>query len=177
MIWIYVIVGLTFFGSMLGAYGVYKFGDLENYINLFRSRNMEYQSEIEKLGNTKNDLVNNVQHITHSVDNLKESAEEMNKILEQFDQVRESLQAMCEKNGEMHHIGDLVDSLLLGCEEVREITTNNEKAALLSAFYGQCYRNEPGVLDKDEYKRFMCGMMLNDECIWYSVFTLCVLQD
>merc|ERR1719295_2084509 len=104
-IWIMVIVGLTLFGSLLGTYGVYKFGTLEKYTDHFQRQNEDYGSELKRLKNVKRELKRSVHGIVKSVDKLKESTEEMNETLREFEGIWQNISGMCSDGGEMKEAG------------------------------------------------------------------------
>ena len=91
---------------------------------------------------------------------LQESTEEMNETVREFEDIRERLSSLCKENGEMTQIGDLIDSLNRDFDAMRLIVMHNEKAALLSAFYGTCYRDNEIGLSRSEYRRFLGGLSI-----------------
>ena len=63
-----VIFLLTDFGAILGAYGVYKYGALQEYMNRFEAMNKKYEEELESLKETKGELRGSVRGITKNVE-------------------------------------------------------------------------------------------------------------
>eukprot|EP01083_Nonionella_stella_P224286 798516_1 len=141
IVWLIVILGITFGGSMLGSYGVYKYGALEEYLDKFEEENKKFGSEIETLKETSQELKKNVHGITKSVDSLQQNEEELNDTLGQFDDIRKQLQELVGDDGEMKDINDMVDSINNGYDSMTKIVINNRKAALLATYYGVALRD------------------------------------
>ena len=72
-----MILGLTDCGGILGAYGVFKYGTLQEYMNMFEEMNRRFEGELGALRDTKQALRRDVHGISQSVDALKESSDEL----------------------------------------------------------------------------------------------------
>eukprot|EP01083_Nonionella_stella_P290836 989593_1 len=66
-VWFIVILSLTLFGSLLGAYGSYKYGTLQQYFDKFNQENKEYGEEMDKLQDANKGLKKNVRGVAESV--------------------------------------------------------------------------------------------------------------
>ena len=80
---------------------------------------------------------------------------ELDSALGEFDGIRQRLATMCEENGGMKQIENMIDSLNRGFAALQHVVIQNEKAALLAAFYETCYRDNEIGLTRSEYGRFL----------------------
>ena len=132
---------------------MYTYGDLRHYVERMRSQNEKYDTEIDKIEKINEELRSQVESIGKSKEQLTKSTKELKERFQKFEEVRQHLSGICDEN---KHVHDVVDSLNDQIDALRLIVIHNEKAALLSKFYGQ-WKQENG-LNRQEYARFLSGL-------------------
>ena len=155
-----ILLIITNGAAILGAYGVYKYGALQEYLDRFEEENKKYASELETLKKTSTELKKDVQGITESVDGLKSNADELNSTMGEFDEIRQNLASLCADDGDMKELSEMVDGLNNGFVEMQNVILNNKKAALLAAYYKVSTRDGDAGLSEKEYKRFLAKLTI-----------------
>ena len=158
VVWILVVLGLTNFGSILGAYGVFKYGTLDEYLNFFERTNKKYENELSSLRDMKHALRHDVHSVSHSVDKLKVYSADLHSGLKDFDEIRASLAAMMDSDsddGKLMTVSELVDSLNADYAEMAQLAVSNRKASLLVNFYDVSTRDDVQGVNEQEWTRFL----------------------
>lgn len=155
-----IVLIITNLAAILGAYGVYKYGALQEYLDRFEEENKKYAAELDQLKETTQTLKKDVRGITQSVDGLKSNADELNSTMGQFDEIRQNLASLCSDDGDMKELSEMVDGLNNGFVEMQNVILNNKKAALLAAYYKVSTRDDEAGLSEKEYTRFLAKLTI-----------------
>ena len=147
-----IILILTNLGVILGAYGVYKYGALQEYLQKYEQQNKEFATEIEVLSQEADSMKTDVDQMTKSVDGLKRDTFALNDTLSQYNEIKNKLAELCADNGDMKNVSDMLDSLNNGYAAMCKLMIDNKKAALLASFYHVASRDDDnGTFYHNEY--------------------------
>eukprot|EP01084_Bolivina_argentea_P319292 553804_1 len=159
-----VLLGTIVF-SIIAALGVYKWGTVEEQIELFKEENSKYEHEIDELRQSREQLsgeVSKLQETTHSlerdVDNLKET-------LSQYDELKNSLSEICGDNQELN---DLINDVNDMYTNMKNTILSNTRAGILSAYYDAALRDDEEGMSQKEYKRFLARLDKNTRGVFKS---------
>jgi len=154
----FIILAVTYLGSILGAYMTYKYGTLQEALNLLKRMNDEYSHEIDVLRVSSQQLNKEVNVIQGTVENLQHNQEELQNHLKEFDELRDQLQSICKDNEDINTALHRVNNIMY---DMKDVIRRNESAQLLSLYYDCAFRDGNLGLSKDEYQRFLGRLSKN----------------
>ncbi|ETO11085.1 hypothetical protein RFI_26292 [Reticulomyxa filosa] len=140
-----------FAGGLFGAWGVFKWGTIQEEIDRLKGENQKYEGELIQLRATKDQLSGEVAQVQSSVDNLKGSVDELNEQLGAFDELRQGLEQIAGTNED---IASVLDNTTKIFRDMRTLALANEKASILAIYYEVAFRDDEPGLSKQEYERF-----------------------
>jgi len=138
-------------GGLFGAWGVYKWGTIQDEIDRLKGENQKYEGELGELKATKENLASQVTEVQTTVDQLNGSVGDLNQQLTAFDDLRVELEKMA---GSSEDIAALVDKTTKVFHDMRKLALANEKASLLSLYYDVSFRDGEAGMNPKEYERF-----------------------
>jgi len=148
----FIVLGITYLGAALGAYMTYKYGTLQEALQLLKKMNDEYSHEIDVLRLNSQTLSKEVNSIQGSVESLQQNQEELQNHIKEFDELREQLQTICKDNEDISDAIHRVNNIMY---DMKDVIRRNESAQLLSLYYDCAFRDGNLGLSKNEYERFL----------------------
>eukprot|EP00490_Sorites_sp_Unknown_P005845 CAMPEP_0114659338 /NCGR_PEP_ID=MMETSP0191-20121206/17643_1 /TAXON_ID=126664 /ORGANISM="Sorites sp." /LENGTH=270 /DNA_ID=CAMNT_0001884251 /DNA_START=114 /DNA_END=926 /DNA_ORIENTATION=+ len=143
---------MTLIMSYFGCWGVYKWGTVEMQIEKLKANNNEYQSEIDTLKSTKNELKVQVDDIQAETDKLQQDVDQLDEQLKEFDELRNSLQDIA---SDSQDINDMINGINGMYDDMRSMMLETEKAKLFEAYYDVQFLDNDDGLSEREYKRLL----------------------
>ena len=110
-----------------------------------------YTDEITELTNTRKKLKSEVDDLQTTVKDLEHDAKELDKETEEFQGLVKELEEIAGGNKD---IMTLLDSTNKIFNDMRKVVLENERAHLLSTYYGCAFRDDDDNMDEKEYIRF-----------------------
>jgi len=150
----FVALGTIIF-SIIAALGVYKWGTVEEQIELFQAENKKYEEEIEKLSHTREQLTDEVTKLEETTNGLKRDVDTLKDTLGQYDQLKNSLQEICGDNQELN---DLINDVNDMYSSMKQTILSNTRAGILAAYYSASLRDDEEGMSSKEYRRFKMGL-------------------
>jgi chaperonin cofactor prefoldin len=148
---VWEVLGTSLGGGLFGAWGVYKWGTVQEEIDRLKGENGKYEGELSQLRVSKEQLTGEVSQVQSTVDELKGSVDGLNQQLGAFDDLRQELEKVAGSNQD---ISTMLDNTTKIFRDLRTVALANEKASLLSIYYEVAFKDgEPGMSAK-EYERF-----------------------
>jgi len=154
----FIILGLTYLGAALGSYMTFKYGTLQDAINLLKQMNDDYGHEIDVLRASSTTLSKEVSQFQTSIDALQQNQQELENHLQEFDELNNQLQSICKDN---ENVGDAVTRVNSIMYDMKDVIKRNESAQLLSLYYDCAFRDGNLGLSKEEYTRFLARLSVN----------------
>jgi len=145
----------TLCGGLFGAWGVYKWGTIEEEIDRLKGENNKYEGEILLLKSTKEKLATEVTEMQSAVTQIKSSVDDLNNQLGAFDELRQELQKVAGANED---IATLLDNTTQIFRDMRAVALANEKASLLNLYYEVAFKDGEAGMSTREYERFKGGL-------------------
>ena len=131
---------------------MYKWGTVEMQIEKLKANNNEYQSEIDTLKSTKNELKVQVDDIQAETDKLQQDVDQLDEQLKEFDELRNSLQDIA---SDSQDINDMINGINGMYDDMRSMMLETEKAKLFEAYYDVQFLDNDDGLSEREYKRLL----------------------
>ena len=88
--------------------GVYKWGTVEEQIELFKGENDKYAQEIDELRSTKEQLAGEVSKLQETTSSMSRDVDNLKATLSQYDELKDSLKEIC---GDNEHLNDLINDV------------------------------------------------------------------
>jgi len=145
----------TIIFSVIAALGVYKWGTVEEQIELFQAENKKYEEEIERLSHTREQLTDEVSKLEETTNGLKRDVDTLKDTLGQYDQLKNSLQEICGDNQELN---DLINDVNDMYSSMKQTILSNTRAGILAAYYSASLRDDEEGMSSKEYRRFKMGL-------------------
>lgn len=134
---------------------MYKWGTVEEQIELFKEENNKYAEEIERLSTTREQLTGEVEKLEETTNGLKRDVDALKDTLSQYDQLKNSLQEICGDNQELN---DLINDVNDMYSSMKNTILSNTRAGILSAYYTAALKDDEEGMSKKEYRRFLSGL-------------------
>ena len=160
----FVIIATVVF-SIIAALGVYKWGTVEEQIEIFKQENNKYEQEIDELRSTKEQLSGEVSKLQETTHALNRDVDNLKSTLSQYDELKESLQEICGDNQELN---DLINDVNSMYSNMKNTILSNTRAGILSAYYDAALRDDEEGMSKSEYKRFLARLDKKTRSIFKS---------
>eukprot|EP00485_Elphidium_margaritaceum_P009923 CAMPEP_0202688392 /NCGR_PEP_ID=MMETSP1385-20130828/3913_1 /ASSEMBLY_ACC=CAM_ASM_000861 /TAXON_ID=933848 /ORGANISM="Elphidium margaritaceum" /LENGTH=292 /DNA_ID=CAMNT_0049343359 /DNA_START=50 /DNA_END=928 /DNA_ORIENTATION=+ len=158
LLWMVVLCVVTWLGAVLGAYGIYKYGAMDEYLKFETQQGEKSKTETQRLHAQKQRCKTDIRTVDHSLGQLHEDADTMNEHLRQYDEIRAQLATMCEDGGDMEELTAMMDAVNGGVENMQRAVLQNRKAQLLSSYYEVCFRDDINGCSKQEWQRFLAKL-------------------
>lgn len=149
-----IIIVVTIITSLVAAYGVYKWGAAEEYIEFAGIQNQHYEKSNEKLKTTRTTLKEEVQALQKHIEGLEGETLQLKQCMDQFEDLRESLESITEDNADVLKV---VDGLNEQYNRMKMLTMEQDKAQLLLTYYKVMFKfnGEEDKFDRNDYDRFV----------------------
>jgi len=150
-----LVVVATIIFSLLAALGIYKWGTVEEQIEMFKEENNKYQEEIDRLKSTREQLTGEVEKLEETTNGLKRDVDTLKGTLGQYDELKNSLQEICGDNEELNNLINDVNGMY---DSMKSTILSNTRAGILSAYYTAALKDDDEGMTKKEYRRFLSGL-------------------
>ena len=150
MIWGLIL--LLLIGAILGMYGIYKYGVINDHIDDMKIQNDDYKYELKKLKRTNEEFKTEVKSLKTTVSELEHDAKQLAEQTEKFEGLVDELKEISKENKDIVNILDDTNKIF---SDMRKVVLENERAHLLTAFYECAFRDDDNAMDKSEYQRFL----------------------
>ena len=150
MIWGLILALLI--GSILGMYGIYKYGVINDHIDDMKIQNDDYKNELKKLQRQNDKFKKEVKTLKVTVTELEHDAKQLAEQTEKFEGLVDELKEISKENKDIVNILDDTNKIF---SDMRKVVLENERAHLLTAFYECAFRDDDNAMDKSEYQRFL----------------------
>ena len=148
-------------------YGVYKWGEADEYIEYYKQQNEAYKNNTGTLKQTRDKLNNEVKEIEKNVEKLDTESIELKGCLESFEELKEALEDIVDDDEE---IFDLIDGLNKQYRDIKILAINKDKAELLLTYYKILFSGANRKrFAKEDYERFV-GRLNNSTRELYDKF-------
>ena len=148
-------------------YGVYKWGEVDEYIEYYQKQNEAYQNNTGTLKETRDRLNKEVNEMEKNVENLDTESIELKECLQSFDELKQALEDIVDDDQE---IFDLIDGLNKQYRDIKILAFNKDKAELLLTYYKiQFSGSNRKKFTKEDYERFV-GRLNNSTRELYDKF-------
>jgi len=149
-----VVVSTVVF-SIIAALGVYKWGTVEEQIELFKQENDKYAQEIDELRTTKDQLAGEVTKLQETTHSLNRDVDNLKATLSQYDELKNSLSEIC---GDNQQLNDLINDVNDMYNSMKNTILSNTRAGILSAYYDAALKDDEEGMSQREYKRFLARL-------------------
>mmetsp|Transcript_19325 Transcript_19325/g.30649 ORF Transcript_19325/g.30649 Transcript_19325/m.30649 type:complete len:291 (-) Transcript_19325:96-968(-) len=146
-----IICLLTIGLALAGAYGVYRWGTVQEQIDRFEGENKKYESELVLLRSSKERIASDVQGISESNALLQKDVDELNKTYHEYDDLRKQLEEIA---GDNEDINEMIGTLNGMCGKMKSAVVQNQRASILKIFYDVQFRDKNEGMSEGEYRRF-----------------------
>eukprot|EP00486_Rosalina_sp_Unknown_P000772 CAMPEP_0201564864 /NCGR_PEP_ID=MMETSP0190_2-20130828/3513_1 /ASSEMBLY_ACC=CAM_ASM_000263 /TAXON_ID=37353 /ORGANISM="Rosalina sp." /LENGTH=277 /DNA_ID=CAMNT_0047981617 /DNA_START=27 /DNA_END=860 /DNA_ORIENTATION=+ len=151
--------------SIIAALGVYKWGTVEEQIEIFKQENNKYEQEIDELRSTKEQLSTEVTKLQETTNALNRDVDNLKSTLSQYDELKESLTEICGDNQELN---DLINDVNSMYTNMKNTILSNTRAGILSAYYDCALKDDEEGMSKREYQRFIARLDKKTRAIFKS---------
>merc|ERR1719203_2002524 len=148
----FIVILSTVVFSIMAALGVYKWGTVEEQIEVFKGENDKYAQEIDELRNTKEQLAGEVSKLQETTNSMSRDVDNLKATLGQYDELKESLKEIC---GDNQHLNDLINDVNDMYSSMKNTILSNTRAGILSAYYDAALKDDEEGMSQREYKRFL----------------------
>jgi len=150
-----MVVLATVVFSIIAALGVYKWGTVQEQIELFKEENEKYGAEIDQLRSTRESLSTQVQKLEETTNAMQRDVDTLKETLGQYDELKNSLQEIC---GDNQQLNDLINDVNDMYASMKNTILSNTRAGILSAYYNAALMDESEGMSEREYKRFLARL-------------------
>eukprot|EP01083_Nonionella_stella_P048613 129839_1 len=147
-----ILVVSTIVFSIIAALGVYKWGTVEEQIEMFKEENSKYENEIDELRGTKKQLGGEVTKLRETTNSMNRDVDNLKVTLSQYDELKESLQSVV---GDNEKLNDLINDVNDMYDGMKRTILSNKRAGILSAYYDAALKDDDKGMNRREYKRFL----------------------
>jgi len=151
----FIVILSTVVFSIMAALGVYKWGTVEEQIDIFKGENDKYASEIDELRNTKEQLAGEVSKLQETTNSMSRDVDNLKATLGQYDELKESLKEIC---GDNQQLNDLINDVNEMYSSMKNTILSNTRAGILSAYYDAALKDDEEGMSPREYKRFLARL-------------------
>merc|ERR1712228_172527 len=148
----FIVALSTMVFSIMAALGVYKWGTVEEQIELFKGENDKYAAEIDELRSTKEQLAGEVGKLQETTSSMSGDVDNLKATLSQYDELKDSLKEIC---GDNQHLNDLINDVNDMYNSMKNTILSNTRAGILSAYYDAALKDDEEGMSPREYKRFL----------------------
>merc|ERR1719410_2316015 len=141
--------------SIMAALGVYKWGTVEEQIEVFKGENDKYAAEIDELRQTKTQLAGEVSKLQETTNSMSRDVDNLKATLSQYDELKESLAEIC---GDNQALNDLINDVNDMYSSMKNTILSNTRAGILSAYYTAALKDDEEGMSKKEYRRFLARL-------------------
>ena len=160
-----LVILATIVFSIIAALGVYKWGTVEEQIEIFKQENNKYEQEIDELRSTKEQLSTEVNKLQETTNALNRDVDNLKSTLGQYDELKESLTEICGDNQELN---DLINDVNSMYTNMKNTILSNTRAGILSAYYDCALKDDEEGMNKREYRRFIARLDKKTRSIFQS---------
>jgi len=166
---IWGLIGVLWIGSMLGMFGMLKYGVISDHIHSMKLGNKDYSKEICKLKGQKERFKNEVDSLNQIIGDLSNRATVIEKQEREFDGLIADLKGLDDGNRDIHIILDEIHRIF---SDSKMFWIENERAHLLTAFYECAQRGKDNKMRRNEYDRFMLRLTKHQQKLFgeWAVF-------
>jgi len=150
-----MVVLATVVFSIIAALGVYKWGTVQEQIELFKEENEKYGAEIDQLRSTRESLSTQVQKLEETTNAMQRDVDTLKETLGQYDELKNSLQEIC---GDNQQLNELINDVNDMYASMKNTILSNTRAGILSAYYNAALMDETEGMSEREYKRFLARL-------------------
>mmetsp|Transcript_10246 Transcript_10246/g.15514 ORF Transcript_10246/g.15514 Transcript_10246/m.15514 type:complete len:283 (+) Transcript_10246:110-958(+) len=150
----FVVIATVVF-SVIAALGVYKWGTVEEQIDVFKEQNEQFQAGIDELKETKDQLKGEVAKLSETTKQLNRDVDSLKQTLGQYDELKNSLQLIC---GDNQKLNDMINDINNMYGNMKETIIANTRAGILSAYYDAAFRDDDEGMTRKEWKRFLAKL-------------------
>jgi len=150
MIW--CIWSSSFACSLLGAWSVYKYGVIQDQIERIKCLNEQYGKELAELGAERKEFGNEMTNLRTGVEHLNNDAKVLDEKGREFAGLVEELKLIADDDED---VLDLVEKTNQIFNDMRAVVLENERAHLLSTFYGCAFLDSDNRMNQREYDSFL----------------------
>eukprot|EP01084_Bolivina_argentea_P156274 272337_1 len=154
-IFLQVIIGLCTGGSVLGLYGTFKYGAVDEQIQILHYQNAELKDKIRDIEHIKEfELQEHIREFELHADGIKENQNDLKAQIKAFSKLESALKSQSKTdNAEMTAFVKKVSTLF---SEFKTLQREVEKANLLSLFYELEFSDDNvECLNETEYEMFI----------------------
>ena len=121
---------LLYIGAILGMYGIYKYGVINDHIDDMKVQNDDYKYELKKLKKTNEKFKREVKTLKITVSELEHDATQLAEQSEKFEGLVDELKEISKENKDIVNILDETNKIF---SDMRKVVLENERAHLLTA--------------------------------------------
>lgn len=155
----------TIIFSIIAALGVYKWGTVEEQIELFKQENSKYEQEIDELRSTREQLTGEVTKLQETTSSLNRDVDNLKATLSQYDELKNSLSEIC---GDNQQLNDLINDVNDMYNSMKNTILSNTRAGILSAYYDAALKDDEEGMSQKEYRRFLSRLDKKTRAIFQS---------
>eukprot|EP00483_Globobulimina_turgida_P007284 UN07298 len=160
-----LVLASTIVFSIIAALGVYKWGTVEEQIELFKQENNRYEMEIDELRETKEQLGGEVKKLQATTESLNRDVDNLKATLSQYDELKESLKEICGDNQELNELINDVNDMY---DSMKKTILSNTRAGILSAYYDAALKDDEEGMNDREYRKFLARLDKKTRAIFKS---------
>jgi len=143
-------IGVLLIGSMLGMFGMFKYGVISDHIDSMKQENDDYDQELRRLKHQRGRFENEVDSLKDTVGALKTEADAIEENVAAFSGLMEDLKEIYEGKEDEQSILNDTHKIF---HDTKVFLLENERAHLLAAFYEKLGRDD-NRMGKSEYEKF-----------------------
>eukprot|EP01084_Bolivina_argentea_P115330 205112_1 len=153
-VFLWIIISLNTLGALIGFYGTFKFGPIDEQMEDLEKQNENLQKELDSVDNEVTDLNQSITSFEEQIGSIISNEHDLNAQITAFTKLENALKAEARSNNT--EIVNFLKEVQTLFTEFKKLQTQVEKANLLNLFYELEFRgdDEEG-LSKSEFKIFM----------------------
>lgn len=152
-IFLYTIIGLISFGAFIGLYGTFKYGEIDEQMEVLDKENKKLTKQI-KAASTDNELLgNSISAFNLQVDTIMDNKSDLKSQIKAFQRLENELKQESKSNNQ--EIIEFLKEVQKLFREFKILQTTVERANLLSLFYELEFRDDDiEGLSRSEFEKF-----------------------
>ena len=159
-VFLYSIIGLCSVGAFLGLYGTFKFGEIDEQMQILKSSNENLKTQVHNVADTGEKLKDSIEEFQNQVDSIMDNENDLKAQIKAFQKLEQTLKSESKSNN-AEIVGFLRDVQTL-FRDFKVLQVQVEKTNLLNLFYEIEFRDDDiEGLNENEYEMFLAR--LDDE--------------
>merc|ERR550539_489580 len=153
-VFLYTIIGLCSVGAFIGLYGTFKFGEIDEQMQILKSSNEALKAQVNNVADTGDKLKDSIDQFQNQVDSIMDNENDLKAQIKAFQRLEQTLKSESRSNN-AEIVGFLKDVQTL-FRDFKVLQIQVEKTNLLNLFYEIEFRDDDiEGLNENEFDMFL----------------------